>query len=214
MQDRVTVGPMQTGETATVDTRTRRAGATSVAVLALVGGMAMWMLARPAPEAVGAARLRSPEIALATFDTIWLLLLAVPSAASWPAAVTKLVVGAPFHVAIAAAGGAGPQFHGAWALVAAAFAAVGVVGTRAAPTVHGVATSLAAFALPLAAYAAGEFGGADVRAVFLASPTVAPTLLARTSTIATVGDAVPSLVVATLVLAADLAAARRRRAGG
>lgn len=189
-----------------------RSGGASVAVLALLGGVAVWLLARPAPETAGAARLRSPEVLLAVFDTAWLLLVAAPRATSWPAVLTKIVVGAPFHVAVAAAGGAGPGFHAAWALTIGAFAAVGAVGVRVAPAVHGFGLALVAFALPLAAYAAGEFGGADVRALFLASPTVGPTILARTSTTAAAGDAVPAVVAAALLLAAALVASRRAKA--
>ena len=186
-----------------------RAGAFSVAVLVILGGAAVWMLARPAPETPGLARLRSPEILLAIFDTTWLLLLALPRPASWPATLTKLAVGAPFHVAIAAAFGAGPGFHTAWALTACAFAAVGSIGVRVAPAAHGLGVALLAFALPLAAYAAGDFGGADVRAFLIASPAVGPTILARTSTFASAADAIPSLVAAALLLAADLFASRR-----
>jgi hypothetical protein len=183
----------------------------STALLALFGGAAVWMLARPAPEAAGAARLRSPEVALAVFDTAWLLLLALPRTASWPAALTRLVAPAPFHVALAAACGASAGFHAAWAMTALAFAATGVVGARAASSVHGLAVAVLALALPLAAYSAGQFGGADVRALLLASPTVAPTLLARSATTAAAGDAVPALVAAALLLAVDLAVSRRRR---
>jgi hypothetical protein len=188
-----------------------RSGTFSVAALVIVGAAAAWALARPAPDAEGAARLRSPEVLLAVFDTVWLLLLALPRAPSWPATATKLAVGAPFHAAIAAAAGAGPGFHAAWALTAAAFAAVGTVGVRAAPAVHGLAMALVAFALPLGAYAAGDFLRADVRAFLLASPTVGPTLLARSCTSAEAGDAVPLVVAAALVFAADLAAARARK---
>jgi hypothetical protein len=199
----------------TAETRvddTPRSGGASVAVLALLGGAAVWALARPAPEAAGAARLRSPEILLAVFDTVWLFLVALPRATSWPATLTKLVVGAPFHFAIAAACGAGPGFHAAWALTLCAFAAVGTVGVRAAPTMHGFGLALLSFALPAAAYAAGEFGGADVRTFFLASPLTGPTVLARTSTTAAAGDAVPAIVAAALLFAADLAASRRAKA--
>jgi len=189
-----------------------RSGGASVAVLAVLGGVSVWLLARPAPEAAGAARLRSPEVLLAVFDTVWLFLVALPRATSWPATLTKLVVGAPFHVAVAAAYGAGPGFHAAWTLTLCAFAAVGTIGARVAPTVHGVGLALLSFALPLAAYVAGDFGGADVRALFLASPTVGPTILARTSTTAVAGDAVPALVAAALLFAADLAASRRAKA--
>jgi len=186
-------------------------GGFSVAVLAVLGGVAVWLLARPAPDAAGAARLRSPEILLAIFDTVWLLLLAMPRSASWPSAVTKLAVGAPFHLAIAAASGAGPGFHTAWALTACAFAAVGTIGARAAPAVHGFGMALLAFALPLGAFAAGDFLGADAGALFAASPAVGPTILARTSTTAAAGDAVPALVAAALLLAASLAASRMRK---
>ena len=186
----------------------RPRGGISVAVLAVLGGAAVWLLARPAPDAAGAARLRSPEILLAIFDTAWLVLLALPRAPSWPATLTKLAVGAPFHLAIAAASGAGPGFHAAWALTATAFAAVGTIGVRVAPNVHGLGLALLAFALPLGAYAMGDFGGADVGALLLASPTVGPTLLARTSTTAAAGDAIPALVAAALLLAASLAASR------
>src|SRR5262245_66327364 len=98
----------------------------------------------------------------------------MPRAASWPATLTKLAVGAPFHLAIASAYGAGPGFHAAWTLVACAFAAVGTVGVRVAPRCHGVAMAVVSFALPLAAYAAGDFGGAAARPSLLASPLVPP----------------------------------------
>jgi len=146
------------------------------------------------------------------FDTAWLLLVAAPRATSWPATLTKLVVGAPFHVAIAAAYGAGPGFHAAWTLTLCAFAAVGTIGVRIAPGVHGFGLALLAFALPLAAYAAGDFGGRDVRALLLATPTVGPTILARTSTTASAADAVPALVAAALLFSADLVASRRGKA--
>jgi hypothetical protein len=195
---------------AATDTNGPRGGF-SVAVLAILGGVAVWLLARPAPDAAGAARLRSPEILLAIFDTVWLLLLALPRAASWPSAVTKLAVGAPFHLAIAAASGAGPGFHAAWALTAGAFAAVGTIGTRAAPRTHGLGMALLAFALPLGAYAAGDFLHADVGAFLAASPCVGPTILARTSTTAAAGDAIPALVAAAVLLAASLGASRLRK---
>jgi hypothetical protein len=198
-------------DTVQADDVDRRSGAVSVAIVAMLGGVAVWLLARPAPDAAGAARLRSPEILLAIFDTTWLLLLALPRAPSWPATLTKLAVGAPFHLAIAAAFGAGPGFHAAWAMTACAFAAVGTIGARAAPRVHGLGFSLLAFALPLGAYAMGDFGGADVRAWLVASPTVGPALLARTSTTAAAADAIPALVAAALLLAADLVASRARK---
>jgi hypothetical protein len=188
-----------------------RAGAASIALLALLGGAAVWMLSRPAPGAPGLARILSPEILLAIFDTVWLLLLALPREPSWPSACAKLAVGAPFHAALAAAFGAGPGFHAAWAMTALAFASVGVVGTAVAPRVHGLGVSLLAVALPLAAYAAGDFGGAGVLPLFAASPTVGPTILARTSRTASAADAVPALVAAAILLAADLAASRTRK---
>lgn len=188
-----------------------RSGSFSVAVLAVLGAAAAWVLADAAPETPGAARLRSPEILLAVFDTVWLLCLALPRAPSWTATATKLAVGAPFHAAIAAAAGAGPGFHAAWALTACAFAAVGTFGARAAPGVQGLGCSLLAFALPLGAYAAGEFLGAEVGAWLRASPLVGPTLLARSCTTATAGDAAPALVAAALLFAAVLAAARRKQ---
>jgi len=82
---------------------------------------------------------------------------------------------------------------------------------RAAPAVHGFGMALLAFALPLAAYAAGDFLHAEVEALLAASPSVGPTLLARTSTTAAASDAVPALVAAALLLAASLAASRLRK---
>lgn len=136
--------------------------------------------------------------------------MALPRAPSFAGAVTKLAIGAPFHVAIAAAFGAGPGFHVAWFVVIAAFAAVGVVGVRTAPRVHGTGMAVLSFALPLGSYAAGEFGGAEVRSLFLASPAVMPTLLARTSRTATPADAIPALIAAALLLVASLIATRVR----
>lgn len=181
-------------------------------ILAILGAVAVWMLARPAPSAPGAARLRSPEILLAVFDTVWLLLLAMPRAPSWAGTVTKLAVGAPFHLAIASAFGAGPGFHAAWALVACAFAAVGTVGARVHAACHGTAMAVVSFALPLAAYAAGDLGGAAVRPYLLASPAVAPTILARTSRTASAADALPALICAAIVFAVGLVMSRRRAA--
>src|SRR5262245_24216148 len=169
-----------------------RPRAASVVILAVLGAAAVWWLGQPAPAAAGAARLRSPEILLAVFDTVWLLLLALPRRPSWAGTVTKLAVGAPFHLAIASAFGASPGFHAAWALVAGAFGAVGTVGVRAAPLVHGTAMAVVSFALPLAAYAAGDLGRAPVRPLLAASPLVAPTLLARASRTASAADAVPA----------------------
>ncbi len=185
-----------------------RAGAASIALVAILGGAAVWMLSRPAPEAPGMSRIVSPEILLAIFDTVWLLLLALPREPSWPSAFAKLAVGAPFHVALAAAFGAGPGFHAAWAMTALAFASVGVVGTAVAPRVHGLGVSLLAVALPLAAYAVGDFGGADALPFLAASPTVGPTILARTSRTASAADAVPALVAAAVLLASGLVASR------
>jgi hypothetical protein len=190
----------------------QRPRAFSVVVLAALGAAAVWWLARPAPAVHGAARLRSPEVLLAVFDTVWLLLLALPRAPSWAGVVTKLAVGAPFHVAIASAYGAGPGFHAAWALVLCAFAAVGTVGARSAPGCHGAAMAVVSFALPLAAYAAGDFGGAAVRPFLLASPAVAPTILARTSRAASAADAVPALIAAAIVFAIVQVVSRRRAA--
>jgi hypothetical protein len=190
----------------------QRPRAASVVILAVLGAAAAWWLARPAPAAAGAARLRSPEILLAAFDTVWLVLLALPRAPSWAGTATKLGVGAPFHVAIASAFGAGPGFHAAWTLVACAFAAVGTVGARVSPRCHGTAMAAVSFALPLAAYAAGDLGGAAVRPLLLASPLVGPTILARTSRTASAADAVPALAAAAIVFAVGLVASRRRPA--
>src|SRR5262245_46524204 len=186
-----------------------RPRAASVVILAALGAAAAWWLGEPAPAAHGAARLRSPEVLLAAFDTVVLLLVALPRQPSWAGTVTKLAVGAPFHLAIASAYGAGPGFHAAWALVACAFAAVGTVGARVAPRCHGVAMAVVSFAMPLAAYAAGDFGGAAARPYLLASPLVAPTVLARTSSTASAADAVPALVAAAIVFAVGLVASRR-----
>lgn len=188
-----------------------RAGAASIALLAVLGGAAVWMLSRPLPAAPGMARIAAPEILLAVFDTVWLLLLALPREPSSFAAFAKLAVGAPFHAALAAAFGAGPGFHAAWFLTAVAFAAVGAVGAAVAPRVHGLGVTLLAIALPLAAYAMGDFGGADVLPLFAASPAVGPTMLARASRTATASDAVPALVAAALLLGADLVASRSRK---
>ena len=190
----------------------RRPRVASVVILAVLGAASVWWLAQPAPATHGPARLRSPEILLAVFDTVWLLLLAMPRESSWAGTVTKLAVGAPFHLAIASAYGASPGFHAAWALVACAFGAVGTVGVRVAPGCHGVAMAVVSFAMPLAAYAAGDFGGASVRPLLLASPLVGPTILARTSWTASAGDAVPALIAAAVVFAVGQVASRRRAA--
>jgi hypothetical protein len=188
----------------------RRPRIASIVILAVLGAASVWWLAQPAPATHGAARLRSPEILLAVFDTVWLLLLALPREPSWAGTVTKLAVGAPFHLAIASAYGAGPGFHAAWTLVACAFAAVGTVGARVAPGCHGTAMAVVSLAMPLAAYAAGDFGGAAVRPFLLASPAVGPTILARTSWSASAGDAVPALIAAAAVFAVGQVAMRRR----
>lgn len=189
-----------------------RPRAASVVILAVLGAAAVWWLAQPAPAAHGAARLRSPEILLAVFDTVWLLLVALPRAPSWAQTVTKLAAPAPFHLAIASAYGAGPGFHAAWTLVLCAFAAVGTVGARVAPRCHGLAMAAVSFALPLAAYAAGDLGGAAARPFLSASPLVAPTILARTSRTATAADAVPALVAAAIVFAVVQVVSRRSAA--
>ena len=182
----------------------------SVVLLVALSAAAVWWLGEPAPATPGAARLRSPEILLAVLDTVWLLLLALPRAPSWAGTVTKLAAGAPFHLAIASAYGASPGFHVAWALVACAFAAVGTVGARIAPACHGMAMAVVSFAMPLAAYAAGEFGGAAARPFLLASPAVGPTILARTSRTASAADTVPALIAAAIVFAVALVMSRRR----
>ena len=188
-----------------------RTGLASCAALALLGGLAVWMLARPAPADAGAARLRSPEILLAAFDSAWLLLLALPRDPSWPGTAARVAVGVPFHCVIGAASGAGPGFHAAWGLTAGAFAAVGAMTARAAPRTHGAGLALLCVALPLAAYAAGDLGGAEVRSFLLASPAIAPTVFARTCTTVVPADAVPALIAASLLFAVELAAARRHR---
>jgi hypothetical protein len=190
----------------------RRPRIASIVILAVLGAASVWWLAQPAPATHGAARLRSPEILLAVFDTVWLLVLALPREPSWAATVTKLVVGAPFHLAIASAYGAGPGFHAAWTLVLCAFAAVGTVGARVSPRCHGIAMAVVSFALPLAAYAAGDLGGAAARPFLSASPLVAPTILARTSRTASAADAVPALIAAAIVFAVVHVVSRRRTA--
>jgi hypothetical protein len=189
-----------------------RLGGGSALLLAALGAAAAFLLSRPAPESAGMSRLRDPEILLAVFDTVWLLVLALPGRGDWSGTAARLLVGAPFHWAVAAAAGAGPGFHAAFAISAGAFASVGTLGARLAPTAHGVAIALLSFALPLAAYAAGDFGGAGVRALFLASPTVGPTLLARSCATASASDAIPAVVAAALVLAACVVASRRTKA--
>jgi hypothetical protein len=188
-----------------------RPAAVTVSVLAIVGAGAAWLCAAPAPDAWGASRIASPEVLLSAFDTLWLLLVAIPSARSWSATLTRLVVGLPFHVAVAAAAGAGGGFHAAFGAVALAFAAVGTLAAGGASRVHGTAIALIAFALPLGAYAAGDLCGVaypHVRPFLLASPAVAPTLLAHAAPTAPASDCTPALLAAGLLLLADLAASR------
>src|SRR5262245_22774926 len=86
-------------------------GLWSVSVLAVLGCASVVALSQGAPSAPGSARLVAPEILLAVFDTVWLLALALPRSATWPAALTKLAVGAPFHAVMAAAFGSSSGFH-------------------------------------------------------------------------------------------------------
>jgi hypothetical protein len=96
-------------------------------------------------------------------------------------------------------------------MTALAFASVGTVGAAVAPRFHGLGVTFLAFALPLAAYGAGDFGGAGVLPLFAASPMVVPTILARTSRTASAADALPALVAAAVLLTADLVASRMRK---
>lgn len=186
-------------------------GWVAVVVLALLGAAAVLLLAAPAPSAKGLARIRSPAVLLSVFDTVWLLALLLPRGASWWDVLPRLAAPAPFHLAIAAAAGASAGFHAAWGLAAAATAAVGTLGMRVAPAAHGIGASAFCVALPLAAYAAGDFGGAEVRGPLAASPLVGPSLLAHASATASAADALPALAAAAVLLAADLLAGRRDR---
>jgi hypothetical protein len=186
-----------------------RRGVAAVVLLALLGAAAVWLLALPAPATPGLARIRTPGALLAVLDTVWVLAMLVPRGTGFWDAVVRLAVPAPFHVAIASAGGAGPGFHAAFALVALAAAAVGALGVRVAPRVHGAGVAALCVALPLAAYAAGDFGGHATAPLLAASPLVGPAMLARGATTASAGDALPALAALAVLLAADLIAARR-----
>jgi hypothetical protein len=187
------------------------AGAVPVGTLVVLGAVAAWVLSQTAPQATGAARLHSPEVLLSIFDTVWLLFLLGPQSGGLSRAIAVLVVGAPFHLALAAASGAGPGFHAAWGLLAPASAGVGAIGSRAAPPAHGLGTALLAFALPLAAYALGDFARLDVFAWLDASPLVGPSRLARAAPSAEAGRAVPALIATGALLAFDLTASRFSR---
>ncbi len=152
----------------------------SVALLACGGAWAAAFVrgfAPPPPAGSGSARLASPEILLAVFDTVWLLLL-LPGR-TLLRRVVLLAAGLPFHVALAAAAAAGPGHAGAFALLALGFAAVAAVSCGQESRRPGLALSLVTFALPLAAYVLLEFVGLGDQVLLLASPLTAPTLLAR-----------------------------------
>ena len=72
---------------------------------------------------------------------------------------------------------------------------------RAPPRVYGLAFAALVFAVPMVAYALGEFLSVPVSALFRASPLTAPTLLARSAPHAQAAHAIPALLAAAALLA-------------
>ena len=182
----------------------------AAAFLVVLGGVAVHLLGAPPPDSPGAARLASPEILLAVFDTLWLLAAAGPWRVGALDRGVTLVVGAPFHLVIAAPAGAGPAHLVATAMIVLGFAAAAGAARGRSPGVHAALLALLTFAIPVVAYALAEFAGVGANALFRASPLTAPTLLARTAPTAAAADAVPALVAAALLVA--VATVVRRRA--
>jgi hypothetical protein len=185
----------------------RSPGAALLLVVA-VGSAAAWTLSSSAPAPPGARRLAAPETLLSLFDAVAILLLALPCSFGAGGRLLLGAAAAPFHAAIAAAAGAGPGFHVAVALTAAAWG--GAIGFSAArtPRLAGAAASAFAFGVPLAAYGLGDLARLPTGATFLASPLTAPVLLAHRAAEVAAVDALPSVVASALVALAAAWASR------
>lgn len=176
----------------------------SVVVLAAAGALAAACVhgAAPAPPAgTGADRIGSPEILLAAFDTLWMLLL-LPGRRMWDRA-TLLAVGLPFHAALAAAASAGPGHAIAFGSVVASYTlALGVPGPRG--RFPGLALALVTCAAPLVGYALLELAAVDASALIRCSPLTVPTLLARSAPdVAVLSAGMPAVAGAAVVLGLD-----------
>jgi len=188
------------GATAETPAVPRPAAVVLPIVVVVLGALVVTVLGQTRPEIPGAARLAAPASLLAVFDTVWLLALAAPGRATrWDRAVVA-VVGAPFHVAVAAASSAGPEHAFALALVAFAYVAAASF-VREGRRVALIAFLVAVFGLPLGAYVGGDLLGLHTIAWLHASPLTAPTLLARAEGGASAGQAWPALAAGAAVIA-------------
>lgn len=170
-----------------------------ITAVALVGAVAAWTLATPAPAAQGAARLAAPETLLAALDAVAIVALALPVALGTRGVLVLVAVAAPFHAAIGAAAGASPGFHAAIAAVAAAWGGAMAFAAARTPRVAAAASTVAAFGVPLAAYGLGDFARLPVGPAFLASPLTAPVILAHRAPHVSPRDALPAVCAALVV---------------
>jgi hypothetical protein len=189
------------------ETSARLPAGIGAALVVAVGVTVVTVLGGTVPDGRGPARLASPAVLLGVLDTIWLLAACAPGRATPAARVTVLLSGLPFHLASAAAAGAGPGHLQAIALLGAAY--VGAASSVPSGRPAGALTLMFAIVgLPALGYIVSDLLGADGVALLLASPLTAPALLAHAPEEAALADVWPALPAAAGVIAAGRWAAR------